>query len=48
MNHSEEFERVKRHYESGQWKVKAVRNAVKAGWITAEEFFEITGIKYEI
>lgn len=45
--HSEKFELVKGYYDSGEWKKKAVKNAVKRGWITAEEFGEITGEVYD-
>lgn len=45
--HSEKFELVKGYYDSGEWKKKAVRNAVKRGWITVEEYYEITGEVYE-
>lgn len=45
--HSEKFELVKGYYDSGEWKKKAVKNAVKRGWITAEEFEEITGEVYD-
>lgn len=45
--HSEKFEMVKSYYEEGRWKKKAVRNAVVKGWITAEEYAEITGEAYE-
>ena len=45
--HSEKFEMVKSYYEAGRWKKKAVRNAVVKGWITAEEYAEITGEVYE-
>ena len=41
--HSEKFYLVKDYYEAGLWKKKAVRNAVIRGWITEEEFEEITG-----
>ena len=44
--HSERFELVKEYYNHGFWKKKAVRNAVKRGWITAEEYEEITGEAY--
>ena len=44
--HSPKFELVKNYYESGLWKKKAVRNAVAKGWITAEEYEEITGEVY--
>lgn len=44
--HSEKFELVKGYYDSGLWKKKAVKNAVKKAWITAEEYEEITGEVY--
>ncbi len=40
------YERVKKYYDKGLWKIAAVRNAVVKGWITAEEFKEITGEDY--
>jgi uncharacterized XkdX family phage protein len=47
MEHSPKYELVKRYYDDGLWKKKAVRNAVVRGWITAEEYEEITGEVYE-
>lgn len=47
MTHSEKFELVRGYYISGEWKKKAVRNAVKRGWITAAEYTEITGDEYD-
>lgn len=44
--HSEKFETVRSFYISGQWKKKAVKNAVVRGWITANEYEEITGEVY--
>jgi len=44
--HSAKFDLVKTFYETGQWGKKAVKNAVKHGWITAEEYTEITGEVY--
>lgn len=44
--HSPKFEEVKKYYDSGLWKKKAVRNAVKKGWITEAEYEEITGEVY--
>ena len=40
--HSENFEKVKRFYILKVWNETRVRNAVKMGWITEEEFTEIT------
>lgn len=45
--HSEKFEQIKEWYETGKWKKKAVKNAVIRGWITAEEYEEITGEPYD-
>lgn len=47
MEHSQKFELVKSYYETGRWSKKAVRNAVIKGWITAEEYEEITGEEYD-
>lgn len=46
MEHSKHFEKVKGYYDKGLWNVSRVRNAVVKGWITAEEFTEITGEEY--
>lgn len=39
-------ELVKRYYNRGLWKKKAVQDAVTKGWITAEEYAEIVGEPY--
>lgn len=44
--HSENFEKVKRFYILKVWNETRVRNAVKMGWITEEEFTEITENDY--
>lgn len=44
--HSPKFDLVKRYYDEGLWNKKAVKNAVKKGWITPEEYEEITGSPY--
>lgn len=41
------FEKVKYYYDHGLWSIDRVRNAVIKGWITAEQFKEITGEDYE-
>ena len=38
---------VMRNYELGVWDEGRVRDAVGRGWITAEEYKEITGKEYE-
>lgn len=40
--HSKNFEKVKSHFEADNWDLKKVREAVTSGWITKEEFKEIT------
>lgn len=35
------FERLKRLYDSGQLDKTAIENAVKRGWITEDQAFEI-------
>lgn len=44
---SPKFEKVKRYYDSGLWNKTMVRNAVVKGWITPEQFEEITGEAYD-
>ena len=38
---------VKRNYDNGYWSIDKVRDAVVKGWITPEEFYDITGEVYE-
>ena len=47
MEHSAKYEEVLRFYRSRLWSERMTRNAVVKGWITAEEFEEITGKVYE-
>ncbi len=47
MNHSKNYNKVKRFYSMKMWDEEKVRNAVKMNWITAEEYKEITGKDYE-
>ena len=44
--HSRYFEKVKNYYDMKVWNETRVRNAVVKGWITEEEFEEITGEEY--
>lgn len=41
------FEKIKRWYPK-LWNEAMVRNAVKKGVITAEQFKEVTGLEYEV
>ena len=45
---SKKYEKVKDYFEKGLWSVERVANAVLKGWITTEEFREITGVKNDI
>jgi len=44
---SKKFAKVKRYYDSDLWNKTMVADAVKKGWITAEEYQIITGEPYE-
>ena len=44
---SKKFKLVKRFFDAGMWNAEMVYNAVAKEWITAEEYEEITGEKYE-
>ena len=46
MGHSKNYKKVKNYWDRGLWNETRVRNAVTKGWITADEFTEITGITY--
>lgn len=46
MGHSKNYYKVLNWYKTGMWNEARVRNAVKMGWITEEEFTEITGKAY--
>lgn len=41
------FDKVKAYYDGGLWDIVRVRNAVIKGWITQDEFVEITGYMFE-
>ena len=45
MEHSKNYSKVKLWYSMKMWNETRVRNAM--GWITKEEFAEITGKDYE-
>lgn len=46
MKKSKKFNLVKQFYDGGQWGANRVHDAVGKGWITAEEYREITGDAY--
>ena len=46
MKHSPKYEKVKVYFDKGLWNEEMVRNAVNKGWITEEEFTEITNKPY--
>lgn len=41
------FDRYKQYYDDGLWTADMLRNAVKKGKITKEEFEEITHLPYD-
>lgn len=41
------FESIKFYYEAGKWSLPMVKNAVRKGIITKEQYTEITGESYE-
>ncbi|MCD7864050.1 MAG: XkdX family protein [Lachnospiraceae bacterium] len=43
---SAKYNKVKGYYDKDLWTISQVRNAVVKGWITAEEYEEITGETY--
>lgn len=47
MNHSKNYEKVKRWYNMKMWDETRVCNAVRMNWITKDEFSEITGKSFE-
>lgn len=47
MAKKSKFEMVKNFYDNGLWKEKRVRDAVIKGWISPENYREITGQNYE-
>ena len=47
MEHSANFDKVKRYFTMKLWSEARVRNAVSAGWISEVEFEEITGLAYQ-
>lgn len=44
---SKHYAKVKKWYELGMWNLDVVKSAVKKGWITKDEFKEITGEEYD-
>lgn len=46
MEHSKNYQKVKDFYDNKLWNKTRVRNAVVKGWITEEEYKEITGEDY--
>ena len=45
---SKYYNLVKKNYDNGFWSIDKVRDAVVKGWITPEEFYDITGEVYEV
>lgn len=47
VTHSPKYDKVKYYYDNGFWDKNKVKNAVVKGWITEEEYTEITGDPYQ-
>ena len=47
MEHSVNYGKVKSYYDRGLWNLARVKKAVEKGWITEEEYQEITGQPYD-
>lgn len=47
MAYSKNFDKVKYYFDEQLWSIYRVGEAVKRGWITAEEYEEITGEPYK-
>lgn len=45
--YSKNYEKVKGYYNGGYWSEARVKNAVAKGWITENEYEEITGAHYD-
>lgn len=45
--HSPNYNKVKNYYDKSLWSIDRVYNAVVKGWITPEEYEEITGQPYK-
>lgn len=41
------FDSIKFYFDAGKWTLAMVKNAVRKGAITKEEYTEITGKEYE-
>lgn len=46
MAKSKKYDMVKEYYDKGLWSEYRVQMAVDKGWITSEEYKEITGNDY--
>ena len=47
VKHSPKYDNILQWYSMGMWSLKMVKNAVVKGWITEEEYEEITGEVYK-
>ena len=44
---SKKYTKVKEYYDKGYWSIRQVYDAVGKGWITADEYKNITGHDYD-
>ena len=45
---SKKFKQIQYWYKTGMWSIEKVRDAVVKGWITEEEYEQITGEPYNM
>lgn len=46
VEHSKNFDKVKGYFDANRWSEYRVHEAVGKGWITSDEYAEITGNPY--
>lgn len=46
MEHSPKYWEIRDFYDHGRWSKDRVHKAVEKNWITASEYYEITGEVY--
>lgn len=44
---SKKYKKVKEYYDKGYWSIRRVYDAVTHGWITADEYKDITGYDFD-
>ena len=47
LEHSKKYAAIKMYRSFSMWNDKMVHDAVLKGWVTEEEYEEITGLRYD-